>query len=384
MGPRISKTISERIAESDAWDFKQTLYDQSDRGTADFLKDVTAFANASGGTIVLGVRTDDAGRADAVMGISPTNGIDAEIQRLEHILRDSVAPDITGAVKISEESDATGKQVLIIDIEESSLAPHRIVAKGKYKSHFFIRRGRRCEEADVAALRDMFAGKQRAGDMFRSFVRTRVEAIKIGDYPHGQEAVPEMLVHVAPRRSFGSRRLVDWLLLPDNRFRFVPNTQTAFRSRPNIYGVISIGDQIGSPYNLAFNNGAAELLRQAFLANPTDTKSGVDASTLARILLDDLPHALRLMHGVFAEDAYFVAINFLRVPKVDLVEHRAAGLARFHNSIPAATQFEIPTSVIRTGSEEAFREDVQYLLDMVWRAWGQERFHGQLNLSWTP
>jgi len=47
------------VAESRVLDFKSAPVGNSDRNRKEFLADVTAFANASGGDIVFGIKTQD-------------------------------------------------------------------------------------------------------------------------------------------------------------------------------------------------------------------------------------------------------------------------------------------------------------------------------------
>lgn len=383
MSSRIDRLLSSQTAEGEAWDFKEKIYAASDRDVSEFLKDVTSFANAGGGTIVLGIRTDDAGRAHEAIGIASEN-LDGEIQRLEHLLRDLVEPDVTGSVKISDEIAESGRRCIFIDVEESALAPHRVTQKGKYRSFFFVRRGRRSEEADVPALRTLFEGRQRIAEMFKGFVDERTSSLRSGQYLHGQQGIPQALIHVSPRRSFGSRRLVDWMLQSDNRFRLSPRANDGYQARPNLYGAINVSDDVLNPYNQAFYNGAVEMLRQAFTASRVDANSGIHAPTLADFFMDDLTRVLRVVHEVFAEDSYLIGINFLNVPRTELVAYRGHYATRLANSIPAATNFSLPIMVVRTASAEVFLEDMKTILDLVWRAWGQVQFEPQLNLRWSP
>lgn len=383
MALRIEKILSSRIAESEAWDFKSAFYGSGEADVFEFLKDVTSFANAGGGTIVLGVSTDQAGRASTVEGVVSVQ-LDKDIQRLEHILRDSVEPDITGAVRITDESADNGKRVVFIDIHDSSLAPHRIVRRGKFKSHFFVRRGRRSEEADVYALRELFEGRSRVSSLFQKFVEERVATVLGGEYLAGQEAVPQLLMHIGPQRSFGSRKLTDFLLEPEHHFALAPPNDGGYRARPNIYGVISRSGDVRNPYNQAFHNGCLEMLRQAFSASRTDVMSGIDSTSLAGFFLDDLPKAVGTLAKVFGEEAYFVSVSFIRIPPVEFVVYRHGTATRLANSIPPTRKFQIPTTVIRTGAAEPFHQDIRELLNLVWRAWGQDQYPDAVEPSWMP
>jgi hypothetical protein len=75
-------------------DFKRTAYGRSDADVKEFLKDTTSFANTAGGHLIIGM-DENAGAASA---LAPLVGIDAdaELQRLESLLRDGVEPRISG------------------------------------------------------------------------------------------------------------------------------------------------------------------------------------------------------------------------------------------------------------------------------------------------
>ena len=57
-----------RVIEGRFLDFKADKIGSADRDKREFLADVTAFANAAGGDLILGVRTKD-GAADDICGI---------------------------------------------------------------------------------------------------------------------------------------------------------------------------------------------------------------------------------------------------------------------------------------------------------------------------
>ena len=65
-----------------------------ERDRREFLIDVCAFANASGGDLVLGIRTKD-GSADEVCGIEVVDP-DEEKQRLINLVRDGLEPRVSG------------------------------------------------------------------------------------------------------------------------------------------------------------------------------------------------------------------------------------------------------------------------------------------------
>ncbi len=89
------ETLRENNAlESQFIEFKGEAIGSADKDKREFLADVTAFANAAGGDLILGVTTKD-GAADKICGIDLADP-DKEKQRLVNILRDGVEPRISG------------------------------------------------------------------------------------------------------------------------------------------------------------------------------------------------------------------------------------------------------------------------------------------------
>ena len=86
----IRDLIETKVAEGKFIDYKESLPGNSDGEKTEFLADVSSFANAAGGHLVLGVR-EQAGVPTEVCGL-PDIDPDKVIQRLDSMLRDGIAP----------------------------------------------------------------------------------------------------------------------------------------------------------------------------------------------------------------------------------------------------------------------------------------------------
>src|SRR5690348_11738053 len=86
------------IAESRQLEFKQNI-GNSDEEIKEFLKDVSAMANAAGGDIVYGIveAVDQNGNttANAVNGVAGQNADDVSL-RLDNLVRDCIKPRLVG------------------------------------------------------------------------------------------------------------------------------------------------------------------------------------------------------------------------------------------------------------------------------------------------
>lgn len=111
--------------ENDKTEFKSTITDKS-------MKEIVAFANASGGTIYYGV--DD---SDKIIGI---DNIDAEYSRLTNLIRDSISPDITLFIS-AEISEQNGMKYIRVDISSGTRKPYYLKSKGIRPEGVYVRQG---------------------------------------------------------------------------------------------------------------------------------------------------------------------------------------------------------------------------------------------------
>jgi predicted HTH transcriptional regulator len=112
---RLIEFLELRIPEGVNIDYKQDV-SSSEKGKTykEFLKDVTAFANASGGDIIIGAKepSEDLLISDQITGVEKGEEI---AQSLERIAAASIDPRVSGfgvkAVLLS-----TGKYVIVVHI----------------------------------------------------------------------------------------------------------------------------------------------------------------------------------------------------------------------------------------------------------------------------
>jgi hypothetical protein len=116
----------------------------SKRGPGVILRDVVAFANASGGRVYIGV---SAAEKRPVAGVEDTQAVIADLTR-------DIAAQITPAVTTTfEEVTSQGKPVLILEVAEGDHKPHAIAPGG-----IFVRRGHETAQATRDEIVQMVTG----------------------------------------------------------------------------------------------------------------------------------------------------------------------------------------------------------------------------------
>lgn len=149
----IEDLLSLSMGESEVLEFKSELPALNDKGKAEFLKDVCAMANASGGAILYGVGEAD-GCASSLT-IETISDSDQIIRRLAQISQDNIEPAIRVAFSVV---DVMGYQVLVAEVPQSFSGPHRF--KFNDKQRFVRRYDRHIADLSYDQLRAAFGGAE--------------------------------------------------------------------------------------------------------------------------------------------------------------------------------------------------------------------------------
>ena len=120
--------------------------------TEDIYKEVTAFANTSGGIVYIGI--DNNGNA---VGLTDA---DQEYTRITNGIRDTIMPDVTMFVRFTIQDN----KVVRIMVSEGTNKPYYLKGKGLKPSGVYVRQGTSSVPASPEQIRRMI--KDSDGDMF--------------------------------------------------------------------------------------------------------------------------------------------------------------------------------------------------------------------------
>lgn len=191
-----------KVAESSYLDYKQQTYGDSGEARSEFLADISSFANALGGDIIIGV-SEENGMPKALL---PFEGdAEKELRRLEQIALTGLEPRI-GNLRMRAIPIAKGN-VLIVRVPRSHFPPHRVIARES--NRFWARAGTTKYQPNVQQLRHLFTDAPLAGERIRAFHTDRLVKIAAGDTPIPLSAAGKLVIHVIPVPSFADGRLAD-------------------------------------------------------------------------------------------------------------------------------------------------------------------------------
>lgn len=276
----IQQLVVDRASEGQTLDFKRDLPDRSDRSKLEFLKDVCAMANSSGGDLVYGI-SDLEGSADSIsliQGESP----EAAILRLGQVADAGLEPRIVG-LQMKALIEPSGF-VLVVRVPRSLVGPHRVVAQNHSK--FFLRNMMHTSEMTYAQLRAAFGQVDALISRATAFKETRLSVIAARKTPRPMLTGPIAVAMLVPLQSMEAHVGVDVRSIDYGRLRLP--SWTGFADARNLDGLLGyseIRDQGTWAYCQLFRNGALESTR------------------IARRMVDELPYIPAEIIADFYRDA---------------------------------------------------------------------------------
>ncbi|MDR6827651.1 hypothetical protein J2X48_001377 [Bosea sp. BE271] len=243
-------------------------------GRDSLMEEVVAFANADGGTLVLGMEetADQPPRASRINALPEVAGLE---RRLRDALIDCVEPRLpyvaVRAVPVTED----GSGIVLVEVGASALSPHWVSSTRKPT----IRREDRCDQLSMSEVHDMVLRHSRRIDtMTNQLTAERVAFVK---------AFPEYVRSKKPGNFIGDTDGTErtWLERTGQaalgaQVTIVPHFDLALRRLESLAGLIPSMDAI-------MVEGPAEPLRSQFLA-PYEYASGNPARILGGVKADQV------------------------------------------------------------------------------------------------
>jgi hypothetical protein len=223
----IDSLVANVVKERRTLEFKQSLPGGKDSEKKEFLADVSSFANAFGGDLIFGIVEErdgsgaTTGAPDSAPGLSGLNA-DAEIRRMESMIRDGIRPRISGIHIQAIEGFPSGP-VLLMRIAKSYAAPHMVTFQDH--SRFYTRNNAGKYALDVGEIRSAFALSESLPEKIRNFRNERLARIIADETPFKLLPSSEHLrfvLHLIPVASLDPTSRVDLAALEQHQAKMIP------------------------------------------------------------------------------------------------------------------------------------------------------------------
>ena len=186
-------------------DFKRDLYGKTDTDKKELLKDVSAFANGSGGEIIIGIEEDNYSQAKTLCGFTTTN-ISIEKNRIEQIIMNGLEPKLD-TFKVRYIHIGNHRFVMIIRIEHSPLFPHMVSFQRFNK--FYIRKSDKNLLLDVYELRNLFLKSENFMQEIRKYNQDKIKNILEKNAILPTIEAPKILINFIPFDAFTRQTYLD-------------------------------------------------------------------------------------------------------------------------------------------------------------------------------
>jgi hypothetical protein len=165
IGPTdIVRLIDYKTSERRTLEYKEKLSIGSIEEKAEFLADISSFANASGGDIIFGISDErESGKATGIPGKIVSLQIgnpSSEQARIEQLVESGIEPRIP-LVQVKTVSIPEISTVIIVRVGKSWIAPHMVSYSNR--TRFFSRSGTGKVQLDVQQIGAAFAQQRSLG-----------------------------------------------------------------------------------------------------------------------------------------------------------------------------------------------------------------------------
>jgi hypothetical protein len=309
----LQSLIETEAAESLWIEYKRDTYGSSDNAKAEFLADISSFANSSGGDLVIGMEA----KKGVPFKVNPfTEPADSELLRLDQMAQNGLQLRMPKLPKKMVQI-ASGGSVLIIRAPRSYNAPHRVIFKNK--NRFWARSSVGKYGPDVDQLRELFTRAPQLADRIRDFRMQRIAHIAAGDTPLPLADGCLLVLHVIPfsafdlRPPFSLQNALDF----ENWPKFSYTYPVAYRI--NFDGFLTLTDadidkRRHLNYVQVFRTGAIELVTSPMVTG----QNWINAQTLDAFIVKSTRNFATALHKCGAEPPLAVMVSLTGVRSAQL------------------------------------------------------------------
>jgi hypothetical protein len=373
----VEALVINAVSEGRTIEYKERLPGGADDDKREFLADASSFANAGGGDLIYGIREkrdangNPTGLPEAADGLSGSNS-DAEIRRLDEMLRSGIDPRIPG-VRLKDINGFPTGPVVVLRVPKSWASPHMVVFKNN--SRFFSRTSAGKHQLDVREIRAAFIASDSLTRQISAFRSDRIAKVLSNSVPFALEQTPKVIVHLLALSSFTEPATMDL-----KTAQALPTREFEPMGRPGSFGpefnfdgyavsATTREPQLCESYVQLFRNGAIEAVWTSF----TREKSLL-IGPLERELHLGIPRYLKLLKKLGVEPPLFVGISLVGVKGLQIITDNWRRTGMFGKPIDRDALLLPEILIEESGSNVG--ESLRPAMDTIWQASGWARSLG--------
>ncbi len=365
----LNEQISAGIPEGVLYDYKRDPYGRSDADIREFLKDISSFANTSGGHLIIGIDENGGGPTR----LCPLTGDpDQELQRLENLARDGIEPRIAG-LRMKAVPIKAGGFLIVLRIPKSWNPPHRVSARNT--NRIYGRNSAGAYEFSVEELRVVFTSAASSLDRARAFRAERLAKIDAGEaiVPLAQNC-GRLVLHLIPTSAFGLAHQIDLERAFAAQQLLSPMGDGGFSPRINFDGFSNVRNGTDGKcysYTQVFRNGAIEAVKVRVVSDLDRPHLWIPTLDFDKWIFERLPNYLSALQTLDVPPPIILMITLQGVRGARLGVHPQP-----LEDLPVLDRdvLELPEIVIEHyGSEFDYQRAARPAFDALWNTGGFAR-----------
>lgn len=368
----LNQVCNDQTSESLTLEFKRELPTKELQSKAEFLKDVTALANANGGDLVYGIE-EKAGAAFKIHPIVITS-VDSEKRRLGQILDAGAEPRITGIQ--FHEIEVKDGFVLILRIPQSFDGPHRVNYNNEER--FFLRSGTHTSKMSYDQLKIAFDRTATLVEKVKAFRRERLSAIQLGQVPLPIMSGPLCVAHVIPLSSIIGRQLIDIVKLSQDPSEIIFRGTWQNTCKLNLDGIVAYNGITQShpetySYNQIYRTGCTESVFYGGTLNGDEqTKNNIPSTLITANLRNSIIKNINFLKNSNIAGPVIVGVSMLNVKGFTFAV--GGNFSLFNNAIPDRNTLILPEVWMESLETLDDIDDViKPMMDLLWQSFDLTR-----------
>ncbi len=361
---------SQEILESKTIEYKNKLPEDTSSNKKEFLYDITAFANSSGGIIFYGIDENE-GKPIAINGLENID-VDKEILRLEDIIKFGISPRISNLTIRSLEL-SNSNNLILIQIPNSWSSPHMV--SYNHSGKFYARNSAGKYQMDAHEIKQAFLLTETINDKIRSFRVNRFNAILDGNTPLRLDNNPIIILHTIPLVSFKSLINIDITWIANNFIHLRPMGGRPSGSKFNLDGVytyLNLDSPDRNAYAQIYRSGIIETSSNLLTKKMQNGSKRIMSIFFEQEVLSSLGNFLQLYEKIGIEPPIFVFLSMVYICDYSMgVDSNISFMWRDRYETPInQDNILFPEIMIDSVSTEDLPRKIKSLFDMVWNSTG--------------
>ena len=376
----ILRLVAEKTAECKTLEYKAKLMINTQDEKAEFLSDISSFANASGGEILFGITDErDGNSATGVPGEIVGLKIDtpaSECNRVEQLIRDGIQPRLPALQVKAIEIPECG-HVIVIRVGKSWIAPHMVAYANR--TRFFSRNSSTGKvQLDVQQIGAAFAEQRAIGERLRDWKANRISKAVSGTGPVELQG-SRLLFHFIPASAIAEDGVALPRVFDRNALQSTPNLLMCLSTesiRYNADGLLFVSHMARrnkQSYLQIFKTGALEY-GDNYVLNWSDDSPTILGLVFEEKIVQTFHNALRLLAILNASEPVYTTLTLIGVKGRDMAQRpTTVNFNNFSHSFDRDVVLTPDVQIRDTPETWPFAETLLPIVNSVWQAAGKEK-----------